>query len=90
MHAKLPVRILIVEARYYADIADAQLAGARRVLEAAGAEREVITVPGALEIPARSPWPMRRAIMPAPPSTAYRGAWLRDPGRDHALRDCFQ
>lgn len=47
----LPVRILLVEARYYADIADALLSGARRVIEAAGAECEVVTVPGALEIP---------------------------------------
>lgn len=48
---KLPLRILLVEARYYADISDALLAGARRALEEAGAEFEVITVPGALEIP---------------------------------------
>jgi 6,7-dimethyl-8-ribityllumazine synthase len=48
---KSPIRILIVEARYYADIADAALAGAQRVLQAANAEFEVITVPGALEIP---------------------------------------
>jgi 6,7-dimethyl-8-ribityllumazine synthase len=44
--------ILIVEARFYADIADAQLAGARAVLQAAGATHAVLTVPGALEIPA--------------------------------------
>lgn len=43
-------RVLIVEARYYADIADELLRGAREVLEAAEAEVEVITVPGALEI----------------------------------------
>lgn len=43
---------LIVEARYYDDMADALLAGARAALEAAGAEFTVITVPGALEIPA--------------------------------------
>ncbi|MGV6874836.1 6,7-dimethyl-8-ribityllumazine synthase [Pseudochelatococcus sp. B33] len=43
-------RVLIVEARYYADIADELLRGAREVLEAAEAEIEVITVPGALEI----------------------------------------
>lgn len=43
-------RVLIVEARYYADIADELLQGAREVLEAAGADIEVITVPGALEI----------------------------------------
>jgi 6,7-dimethyl-8-ribityllumazine synthase len=44
-------RILIVEARFYADISDALLAGATAALKAAGAEYEVITVPGALEIP---------------------------------------
>ena len=44
-------RILIVEARFYGDIADALLAGATAVLEAEGAEFDKITVPGALEIP---------------------------------------
>ena len=45
-------RVLIVEARYYDDIADLLLAGAMKVLEEAGAEVERITVPGSLEIPA--------------------------------------
>ena len=45
-------RVLIVEARYYDDIADLLLAGAMKVLKAAGAEVERITVPGSLEIPA--------------------------------------
>lgn len=45
-------RVLIVEARFYEDLADAQLAGARAVLDAAGVAHEVVTVPGALEIPA--------------------------------------
>jgi 6,7-dimethyl-8-ribityllumazine synthase len=45
-------RVLIVEARYYDDIADLLLAGAAKVLKAAGAEVERITVPGSLEIPA--------------------------------------
>ena len=45
-------RVLIVEARYYEGIADELLAGARAVLDAAGAEVEVLTVDGALEIPA--------------------------------------
>ena len=42
---------LIVEARFYADIADAQFAGATSALSAAGASFEHVSVPGALEIP---------------------------------------
>jgi 6,7-dimethyl-8-ribityllumazine synthase len=45
------VRILIVESGYYEDIADTLLAGAVRALEAAHAAFDVVTVPGALEIP---------------------------------------
>jgi 6,7-dimethyl-8-ribityllumazine synthase len=45
-------RILIAEARFYDDIADALLAGATRVLEAAQVTFDRITVPGSLEIPA--------------------------------------
>jgi 6,7-dimethyl-8-ribityllumazine synthase len=44
-------RILIVEARYYDAIADALLAGATAALDAAKAEVERVSVPGALEIP---------------------------------------
>jgi 6,7-dimethyl-8-ribityllumazine synthase len=44
-------RILIVEARYYDDLADALLSGAMTVLEKAGVEVERISVPGSLEIP---------------------------------------
>jgi 6,7-dimethyl-8-ribityllumazine synthase len=44
-------RILIVEARYYDDLADALLSGAMTVLEKAGVEIERISVPGSLEIP---------------------------------------
>ncbi|HUC50474.1 MAG TPA: 6,7-dimethyl-8-ribityllumazine synthase [Xanthobacteraceae bacterium] len=46
------VRILIVEARYYDDIADALLAGAKKALQEAGAQFDLISVPGSLEIPA--------------------------------------
>ena len=42
---------LIVEARFYVAIADAQLAGAKSALSAAGASFEHVSVPGALEIP---------------------------------------
>ena len=46
-----PLRILVVEARFYDALADALLAGATAVLEAHGASVEVASVPGALEIP---------------------------------------
>src|ERR1700757_2159967 len=45
-------RALIVEARFYDDIQDALLGGAVAELKAAGVTHDVITVPGALEIPA--------------------------------------
>ena len=44
-------RFLIVEARFYSALNDQLIAGARGVLEAAGHEAEVLTVPGALELP---------------------------------------
>src|SRR5437868_5967390 len=47
-----PIRVLIVEARFYSDLADALLEGATSVLDAFGAGWEVVSVPGALEIPA--------------------------------------
>jgi 6,7-dimethyl-8-ribityllumazine synthase len=43
--------ILIVEARFYDDLLDAMLTGAKRALDKAGATYEIVTVPGALEIP---------------------------------------
>ena len=43
--------VLVVEARFYDHIADRLLAGAKTVLEASDATYEVVTVPGALEIP---------------------------------------
>ena len=44
--------VLIVEARYYDALSDALLEGAASALDAAGATYDVVTVPGALEIPA--------------------------------------
>ena len=41
-------RMLVVEARFYEDIADALLAGATRALEAAGCTFDRVTVPGAV------------------------------------------
>lgn len=44
-------RVLVVEARFYDNYADELLAGALAVLEEAGCRVDVVTVPGALEIP---------------------------------------
>ena len=44
-------RVLLVEARFYDAIADELLAGALAVLDEAGCRVDVVTVPGALEIP---------------------------------------
>ena len=44
--------LLIIEARFYDDMADALLEGATEALKAAGATWDLVTVPGALEIPA--------------------------------------
>jgi 6,7-dimethyl-8-ribityllumazine synthase len=46
------LKILIVEARFYDELSDALLEGAKAALEEAGARYHVVTVPGALEIPA--------------------------------------
>lgn len=46
-----PVRLLIVVAPYYKDIADNLVAGAKAVAQSCGAEVELIEVPGALEVP---------------------------------------
>ncbi|MGD9914370.1 MAG: 6,7-dimethyl-8-ribityllumazine synthase [Rhizobiaceae bacterium] len=44
--------LLIIEARFYDALSDALLDGAKAALDAAGATYDVVTVPGALEIPA--------------------------------------
>ncbi|MEO1280293.1 MAG: 6,7-dimethyl-8-ribityllumazine synthase [Pseudomonadota bacterium] len=46
-----PPHILIVEARFYEDIADMLVSGAVETLQAANATYEIVSVPGALEIP---------------------------------------
>lgn len=46
------LKLLIIEARFYDDLADALLDGAKAALNDAGASYDVVTVPGALEIPA--------------------------------------
>ena len=58
-------KFLIVEARFYEHLNDMLVAGARAALEAQGHAVDVITVPGALEIPG--------AIVLADQSGQYEG-----------------
>ena len=51
-----PYRVLIVEARFYDDLADALLEGAKDALRAQGVDFDVVSVPGALEIPLALQW----------------------------------
>ena len=44
-------RILIVEARFYDHLNDMLIEGARAAIEGAGHQAEIVTVPGALEVP---------------------------------------
>ena len=50
-HVAADDHFLIVEGRFYDDIGDHLLAGAKAALDAAGATHDVVTVPGALEVP---------------------------------------
>ncbi|MDA8725538.1 6,7-dimethyl-8-ribityllumazine synthase [Alphaproteobacteria bacterium] len=58
-------KVLIVEARFYEDMADALAEGAAAVLDAAGVAYERVSVPGVLEVPV--------AIKYAADSNAYDG-----------------
>ena len=42
---------LIVEGRFYDEVGERLLAGAKAALDVAGASYDVVTVPGALEVP---------------------------------------
>ena len=46
-----PVKLLIVVAPYYKDIADMLVAGAKAEIEAVGGTWDLVEVPGALEVP---------------------------------------
>ena len=56
-----PVKLLIVVAPYYRDIADQLIAGAKGIAAQCGAEVEVVEVPGALEVPTASAMAERQA-----------------------------
>ncbi|ESX84109.1 6,7-dimethyl-8-ribityllumazine synthase [Mesorhizobium sp. M1148] len=49
---KKKAHLLIIEARFHDDLADALLDGATSALDEAGATYDVVTVPGSLEVPA--------------------------------------
>jgi 6,7-dimethyl-8-ribityllumazine synthase len=51
MPKKKNPRLLVVEARFYDDLSDALLEGAKAALDVAEASYDVVTVPGALEVP---------------------------------------
>lgn len=46
------LRVLIIEGRFYSDLSDELLNGATSTLDAHGVQYDVVSVPGALEIPA--------------------------------------
>ncbi len=46
-----PIKLLIVVAPFYRDIADNLIAGAKAEIEASGGTYELVEVPGALEVP---------------------------------------
>ena len=62
------LNIMIVEARFYDDIADALVDGAPAVLDDAGASYQRLRVPGAFEIPATIGFAAR-----GPDATGYDG-----------------
>jgi 6,7-dimethyl-8-ribityllumazine synthase len=49
--ADRPPHLLIIEARFYEDLADELLRGAVAAIEKAGASHDRVSVPGALELP---------------------------------------
>lgn len=80
-----PVKILIVVAPYYKDIADNLVAGAQAELEAAGSTWELVEMPGALEVPTAIGIADRRSNF-----DGYVGLGMCDPRRDNALRNSVQ
>jgi len=66
-------RVLIVEARFYSDLADEMLRGAVDALESFGAAYDVVTVPGALEIPGAIAMAEAGAHLPTGGGVRYDG-----------------
>ncbi len=72
----LAAHILVVEARYYDAVGAALMAGAVAELEASGATWEVVSVPGALEIPQALSLAFNNGLIPstAEQPTPFDGA----------------
>ena len=75
-HVAANDHFLIVEGRFYDDIGEKLLAGTKAALETAGATYDVVTMPGALEVPV--------AIAMAIEAADRRGATTRGPWRSAA------
>lgn len=68
-------RVLIIEARFYEDIADALATGAMAEVEAQGGTYERVSVPGALEIPQVLAHAAAAGLIPGnAPSARFDGA----------------
>lgn len=65
------LHFLIVEARFYDALSDALIEGAKTALEQAGASFEIVTVPGALEVPAAIAFAAQDAGTGAPEFDGY-------------------
>lgn len=67
------MRVLLLEARYYVDVSDALLDGAVDELERHGVDYDVLTVPGALEIPLALSALAGDGVVPSSESDGYDG-----------------
>ena len=73
--ARMRCRILIIEARFYENIADELVNGAIAELEAQGASYDRIAVPGALEIPLALAQAVSAGLIPVTaPAARFAGA----------------
>ena len=79
-------RLLIVEARFYDDIADELLPGRKGAAEAEQTNVDVLTVAGALEIPSTIAIAIDAAEQRGKTLRRRRGARLRHSRRDGTLR----
>ena len=80
-------RFLIVESRYYEDIAAMLLEGAKTAFAKAGASFDLVGVPGALEIPLALAIALDHAAASKRPFDGRGGARLRHSRRDTSFRD---